>query len=1030
MKTLEYIGINPSRCRTQYKKIVAAIERDDFKTAEVKKLANVSHGKFYRARLDYANRLLFTIVRHHDEVYALLLEVIENHDYGKSRFLRGAQVDDEKLAAIDPVRAAGEAEAVRYVHPARREIHFLDKMISFDDAQESVYRLPPPVILVGSAGSGKTALTLEKMKHIEGEVLYVTHSAYLAQSARNLYYGHGFERDGQEAAFFSFWEFMESIRVPKGREASWRDFAAWFSRMRQQFKGIDAHQAFEEIRGVIGADSSGVLDRESYLALGVRQSIFIGVERERVYDLFQKYREWLGATSLVDLNLLAGEWLGWAEPRYDFVVVDEVQDMTPVQLSLILKTLKRPGHFLLCGDSNQIVHPNFFSWSKVKSLFWHDPDLAAHQDVKVLRTNFRNSREATRIANNLLKIKHCRFGSIDRESNFLVQAVADDDGAVTVLADTDPVKRELNQKSKGSTQCAVIVLRDEDKAMARRFFQTPLIFSTHEAKGLEYETIILYRFVSDHRAEFGEIAAGVSPADLAPDELGYRRAKDKADKSLEIYKFFINALYVALTRAMKNVYWLESDIGHALLGLLNPRRSGEKVEMTAKTSTLEEWQKEARKLELQGKLEQAEAIRTTILKETPVPWAVFAEEHLRGTLNKVFRDRAPGIKPKQQLYDYACCHDMPFLAECLASEAAGYNAASHFKAQQRTVAARHLTPYAARNIKDVLRQCERHGLDHRNPMNQTPLMAAAIVGNLPLVEALLERGADPGQTDDYGCNALHWAMNEAFRDAKFAAGPFAALYELIAPAGIDLMVGERLVRIDRHLSEYFLVQTIWALFKSRLHDSSWSRDAGCFSTETILNAWAHLPAHIVRPERNKRPHISSVLSRNEVDRDYAYNRRLFKRHSQGSYQFNPRLAVRRKTADGERWLPVFAALNLPLIKECASHYRWGFIDNLLQSAGMELPADLPAAGERAYQRALAEYEAMMARSRAYQEEQKRQSEAREALRQTRETKSKRPARLGKQLAGNGGSESKRPKQGRLWDDPDSGGDSKKGGDTP
>ncbi|MBU0908384.1 MAG: ankyrin repeat domain-containing protein, partial [Proteobacteria bacterium] len=866
MKILEYSGINPSRCKSQYKKIVAAIERDDFKTAEVKKLANISHGKFYRAKLDYANRLLFTIVRHNDEVYALLLEVIENHDYAKSRFLRGAQVDDDTLTAIDPAQLAREAEAVRYVHRERREIHFLDKMISFDDAQEAVYRLPPPVILVGSAGSGKTALTLEKMKHIEGEVLYVTHSAYLAQSARNLYYGHGFERDGQEAAFFSFWEFMESIRVPRGREASWRDFAAWFSRMRQQFKGIDAHQAFEEIRGVIGGDPAGTLDRESYIALGVRQSIFTGVDRERAYDLFEKYREWLGATSLVDLNFLAGEWLEWAEPRFDFVVVDEVQDMTPVQLSLILKTLKRPGNFLLCGDSNQIVHPNFFSWSKVKSLFWHDPDLAAHQEVKVLRTNFRNSREATRIANTLLKIKHCRFGSIDRESNFLVQAVACDDGTVTVLADTDPVKRELNQKSMGSTRCAIIVLRDEDKAMARRFFQTPLIFSIHEAKGLEYETIILYRFVSDHRAEFAEIAAGVSPAAFAPDELAYRRAKDKTDKSLEIYKFFINALYVALTRAMKNVYWLESDTGHDLLALLNPRRGGEKVEMTAKTSTLEEWQKEARKLELQGKLEQAEAIRTIILKETPVPWAVFAEEHLRSTLIKVFRDRAAGIKPKQQLYDYACCYDAPFLANSLASDAAGYNAASLFMAQQRTIAARHLSSYAARNIKDVLRQCERHGLDHRNAMNQTPLMAASIVGNLPLVEALLERGADPSQTDDYGRNALHWAMNEAFHDARYAAGPFAALYELIAPASIDLMVGERLVRIDRHLSEYFLVQTMWTQFKRQLHGISWSRDAGCFKTETILKAWAHLPAHIVRPDRNKRPHISSVLSRNEVDR--------------------------------------------------------------------------------------------------------------------------------------------------------------------
>ena len=125
--------------------------------------------------------------------------------------------------------------------------------------------------------------------------------------------------------------------------------------------------------------------------------------------------------ALYDRNLVAHEWRRYAAPRYDFVVVDEVQDLTMVQLALVLATLKRPGHFLLCGDSNQIVHPNFFSWSRVKTLFWRDEALAQKQELKVLRANFRNGREATRVANALLKIKHRRFGSIDRESNFLVE---------------------------------------------------------------------------------------------------------------------------------------------------------------------------------------------------------------------------------------------------------------------------------------------------------------------------------------------------------------------------------------------------------------------------------------------------------------------------------------------------------------------------------------------------------------------------------------------------------------------------------
>ena len=503
------------------------------------------------------------------------------------------------------------------------------------------------MIVVGSAGSGKTALTLEKLKHVAGEVLYVTHSAYLAQSARDLYYGHGFEHSGQDASFLSYREFTETVRVPDGREAHWRDFSTWFARQQHAFKGIDAHQAFEEIRGVITADAAGPLERAQYLALGVRQSIFAAAERERAYDVFEKYRAWLLEAKLYDLNLVAHAWRKLTTPRYDFVVIDEAQDMTNAQLALVLATLKQPDRFLLCGDSNQIVHPNFFSWSKVKSLFWRDEAIAVRQELKVLRANFRNGREATRVANTLLKIKHCRFGSIDRESNFLVEAVAGESGTVAVLSDTKSVTDDLDRKTRQSTQFAVLVMHEEDKAEARAHFQTPLIFSIHEAKGLEYENIIVYRFVSSNRARFAEIVDGVGAADLDGDELDYRRARDKSDKSLEVYKFHVNALYVALTRAIRNVYLIESDIGHPLLRLLALQQGGAQIKVEAKASTLDDWQKEAHKLDLQGKQEQADAIRQGILKQSPVPWPVFDEARLRDTLVKVFRQQIPGSKGKQ-----------------------------------------------------------------------------------------------------------------------------------------------------------------------------------------------------------------------------------------------------------------------------------------------------------------------------------------------------------------------------------------------
>ena len=168
MQILLYAGLELGKLRSKFNKACAAIERDDFRSVDMKKLAPTV---YYRAKLDDASRLLVRFVRHGGQTACLVLEVIANHAYDKSRFLRGARVDEALITDATVDEAQASAEAVRYLHPGRGEFHMLEQPISFDDAQETIYHQPPPLILVGSAGSGKTALTLAKLRQASGQVL-------------------------------------------------------------------------------------------------------------------------------------------------------------------------------------------------------------------------------------------------------------------------------------------------------------------------------------------------------------------------------------------------------------------------------------------------------------------------------------------------------------------------------------------------------------------------------------------------------------------------------------------------------------------------------------------------------------------------------------------------------------------------------------------------------------------------------------------------------------------------------------------
>jgi hypothetical protein len=597
------------------------------------------------------------------------------------------------------------------------------------------------------------------------------------------------------------------------------------------------------------------------------------------------------------------------EPTYDFVAVDEVQDLTNAQLSLVLKSLKSPGQFVIAGDANQIVHPNFFSWSRVKSLFWRGLGEAQKTDVHVLDVSYRNSDEVTRAANGILRLKHAKFGSIDRESNLLMRPLAGLAGSVTAFASGSAAVKELDEKTRQSTKVAVIVLRDEHKEEARKLLHTPLVFSIHEAKGLEYERVIVYRLVSAERRMFAELCEGVTRADLSADQLEYRRAKDKGDRSLELYKFFVNALYVAITRAIKQVVLVEDDLGHPLLELLGIGRAGNTASVEAEKSSAEDWQREAHRLEAQGKNEQAEAIRAQVLKLRPVPWPVFDALGLRALAEKALAPGSVSNKARQQLFELACFHRERLVAERLAEESR-FEPARQYETQRERVARRALDGFEGKNFKEILARTEAYGVDYRTPQNLTPLMLAAFAGNVPLIEALLGRGASLVARDHAGRTALHWAIRRAYADDAFAAGSFGTVFDLVAPASFDVEASGRLLQIGREMGEYFFFSTVLAQF-DELYRWRRGRVRGVTSAFFLAGPFEHFPEVVIKAVRKRRVYVNGLLARNEPGSAYAPNRQLWVRESFGHYVPNPALRLRVAGADGnEEWVPLHEVMNL------------------------------------------------------------------------------------------------------------------------
>lgn len=275
-----------------------------------------------------------------------------------------------------------------------------------------------------------------------------------------------------------------------------------------------------------------------YELLGRKKAPNFQFSRKDIYHIFEWYQDRLENNRLWDELDLTREVLKiYSEKNvdnhtYDILSCDEVQDFTDIQIGLMLQMVQNPSNTFFAGDTKQIINPSGFRWEEVKRHFY-ERGLEV-PEVKYLTLNFRNSGSIIEISNMLLGLKEKYLGikaeELREEWRYKGRPVA----VVTGIVEDDM----LEILRMAGAKRTILVRTAKEKTKLKKLLETELVFTLGEAKGLEFNTVVLWKFSDD------ELVKDVWKVILDKSKKSIHEAKIKHE---------INLLYVGITRSQKDL---------------------------------------------------------------------------------------------------------------------------------------------------------------------------------------------------------------------------------------------------------------------------------------------------------------------------------------------------------------------------------------------------------------------------------------------------------------------------------------------
>lgn len=512
-------------------------------------------------------------------------------------FLYGSDLGGERIdnadsiyifALIEHKKEKGELDKLPEQKPSKYQINDFvlypkNKLLKIPECSIDQYKIAKsyedlPIITFGCAGSGKTTVSIEQYVNIvwsqyypdmpkEDELVYITYHKRLAEKA---------EKDLAEFniaancySLYAYFAHVTNIDLSKKVVVNEAAFIAWFNKYYSasalnKYKRRDniapllskpdiARLLFTYYRGVFTGSKDLFDTKEKYLTKqqfisAMRgESYLSDEEKEAIYGLcveFYEYGEEHNYISDNDLAIQVVRLQHYGLKKTACIIIDEVQDLTEIEIIAVALTLKDGcNRIYYYGDPHQSINPNVFDSSTINGVYSTLGKISASKS-KPLDTTYRTNFHLINYLK-MLEDYRDKWIGLTKGGISKINAPADTESSTSWAGYVTNKKLHKQILESNFPNCMIITPSEEIRMALLKQYPTvkeARVITIYEAKGMEWDTVIMYNMFTDYKRYFMDMIS-----------------ENGAAKKSTIHRMTFNKYYVGCTRSTKSFVLIEED---------------------------------------------------------------------------------------------------------------------------------------------------------------------------------------------------------------------------------------------------------------------------------------------------------------------------------------------------------------------------------------------------------------------------------------------------------------------------------------